>query len=73
MNEKTLEINQSINEIIKSMKLTSFMLRLVCALESKNKGIALLSESLAVSKLGKLHLILSAGFGTNDLRGYTYT
>jgi hypothetical protein len=65
-------MNQPINESIKSMKLTSFMLRLVCALESKNKGIALLSESLAVSKLGK-HLILSAGFGTNDLRGYTYT
>jgi hypothetical protein len=49
------------------MKLTSFMVRLVCVLESKNKGIGLLLVSLAVTKLGK-HLILSAACGSNVMQ-----
>jgi len=72
--EKTLEIiHHVVICFVKSNKLvlTIFILRL-STLESKKKGIGSLSESLAVTKLGK-HLILSAVFGTNSLKGYTFT
>jgi hypothetical protein len=48
------------------------MLRRLCTRESKNKGTSLLSESLAMTKLGK-HLIMSAVFGTNLVRDNTCT